>query len=110
LFHPKALRASMGTLFHTPVCTADRAALVQHVAVLRRRVVVLAPDGEPAPARAVVSDEGVVVLGNERHGVHPLWHDVTSARLALPMGGIVDSLNVATAAAIVLWESFLERR
>jgi len=102
LFHPKALRASMGALFHTPVCTADRAALVARVATLGRPVVVLAPDGEPL---ATLPRDATIVLGNERHGVHPSWHDVTTARVALPMRGIVDSLNVATTAAIVLWET-----
>ena len=106
LFHPKALRASMGALFHTPACAAERAAVV---AVLggRRPVVVLAPDGEPM--RGALPAELAIVLGNERHGVHPVWHDATTVRVALPMAGIVDSLNVATTAAIVLWETFAAR-
>jgi TrmH family RNA methyltransferase len=103
LFHPKALRASMGALFHTPACAAERATLVARVAALGRPVVVLSPDGDALHA---LPRDATVVLGNERHGVHPSWHDVTTARVALPMRGIVDSLNVATTAAIVLWEAF----
>ena len=104
LFHPKALRAAMGALFHTAVCTADRAALV---ACVKRPVYVLAPDG--AAMRSVaIAREAVIVVGNERHGVHPSWHDVTTARVAIPMTGMVDSLNVATSAAIVLWEAFMD--
>jgi TrmH family RNA methyltransferase len=102
LFHPKALRASMGALFHTPACTAERADLVERLR--GRAVVVLSPDGA-APERPPRRDV-VFVVGNERHGVHPSWHDVTTARVAIPMRGIVDSLNVATSAAIVLWEAF----
>jgi TrmH family RNA methyltransferase len=105
MFHPKALRASMGALFHTPTCAADRAELVERVRA--RPVVVLAPDGEPL---AEVPPDPVVVLGNERHGAHPMWHDVATARVAIPMAGIVDSLNVATAAAILLWETWGGRR
>ena len=99
LFHPKCVRASMGALFHTPTCTADRAALVERAR--GRPVIVLAPDGAPL---AALPERALVVLGNERHGVHPMWHAVTTTRVAIPMVGIVDSLNVATAAAIVLWE------
>jgi TrmH family RNA methyltransferase len=104
LFHPKALRASMGALFHTPACTAERDVLVGRLR--GRAVVVLSPDGA-APERPPRPD-AVFVVGNERHGVHPSWHDVTTARVAIPMRGVVDSLNVATSAAIVLWEAFNE--
>lgn len=103
LFHPKCLRASMGALFHTPTVVVDRATLVARIAALARPVIALAPDGE---AKLDVVGNAIVVLGNERYGVHPAWHDVTTARVAIPMAGIVDSLNVATTAAIVLWEAF----
>ena len=103
LFHPKCLRASMGGLFHTPTVVCDRGSLVPRVAALGRPVVVLSPDGAPL---AGISRDAIVVFGNERYGVHPAWHDVTTARVAIPMTGIVDSLNVATTAAIVLWEMF----
>ena len=102
LFHPKSLRASMGALFHTPVCTAERSAVVAQAAA-RGPVVVLAPDGA---SLSTLPRDATIVLGNERYGVHPSWHDVTTMRVALPMRGIVDSLNVATTAAIVLWEAF----
>jgi TrmH family RNA methyltransferase len=101
LFHPKCLRASMGALFHTPTAVCDRALLVSKIRALGRPVAALVPDGD-----APLGDYPIVVLGNERYGVHPAWHDVTSARVRIPMAGIVDSLNVATTAAIVLWEAF----
>jgi tRNA G18 (ribose-2'-O)-methylase SpoU len=34
----------------------------------------------------------------------------TTARVAIPMRGVVDSLNVATTAAIVLWEAFAGKK
>jgi TrmH family RNA methyltransferase len=108
LLHPKALRASMGALFHTPACGAGRADVVQQLS--GSDVVVLAPDGAPVRSLPSRARRLAIVVGNERHGVHPMWHDVTTARLAIPMTGIVDSLNVATAAAIVLWEAFKNRR
>jgi RNA methyltransferase, TrmH family len=103
LFHPKCLRASMGAVFHTPVAVCDRGSLVPRIAALGRPVVALSPDGAPL---ASVARDAVVIVGNERYGIHPAFHDVTTLRVALPMTGIVDSVNVATAAAIVLWETF----
>ena len=104
LFHPKCLRASMGALFHTPTAVCDRAALVAKLAASGRPIAALVPDGD-----ASLGDHAIVVLGNERYGVHPAWHDVTTTRVRIPMAGIVDSLNVATTAAIVLWEAFSAR-
>lgn len=105
LYHPKALRASMGAIFHTPTCATDRAVAVAAVARLGRRVVVLSPDGTVG-LDDLPLDGVVFVLGNERRGVHEAWRDVTTSRVAIPIGGAIDSLNVATAAAIILWEAF----
>lgn len=102
LFHPKCLRASMGALFHTPTCACERAALIARAR--GRPIFALAPDG--TARLSALPRDALVVFGNERHGVHPAWHDVTTARIAIPMRGMVDSLNVATTAAIVLWEGF----
>ncbi len=102
LLHEKCLRASMGAIFHTPTCAVERARAIE--AARGRPVISLRLDGD---ARLDALPPGaIVVLGNERYGVHADWDEVTTARVAIPMTGIVDSLNVATTAAIVLWESF----
>lgn len=108
LRHPKCVRASMGALFHTPVCGASRAELASRLA--GRPVLVLAPDGEARwPADLLDHPSLVVVLGNERRGVHPALARLATHRIAIPMRGVVDSLNVSNAAAIVLWEVFRRR-
>lgn len=106
LCHPKCLRASMGAVFHTPTCAVERSIAIAHLD--QRPVIALAPDGD-ARLDALPRD-AIVIFGNERHGVHPAWHDVTTARVAIPMRGVVDSLNVATTAAIVLWEAFAGKK
>jgi TrmH family RNA methyltransferase len=46
-------------------------------------------------------------MGAEHTGVSPLWHSERSIRI--PMTGQVDSLNVAQAAAILLFEAVRQR-
>jgi RNA methyltransferase, TrmH family len=94
----------MGALFHTPTALADRDAVIARLA--GRQVIVLTPFGDAGLDVLPLADAHVLVVGNEKRGVHPRWADVATARAAIPMGGIVDSLNVATAAAIVLWEAY----
>jgi TrmH family RNA methyltransferase len=106
LFHPKALRASMGAHFHTLISAADGASLAARVARLGRAVAVLTPDGDARPDALPFHDHPVLVFGNEKRGVHARWLELATLRVAIPMCGEVDSLNMATAAAIILWEAF----
>ena len=109
LYHPKALRASMGAVFHAPVFPSERAPAVAFVAATGRPVAVLTPEGA-APLDVAPLDDGIVlVIGNERRGVNPAWRRIGTVDLTIPMVGFVDSLNAATSASIVLWE-VLRRR
>lgn len=109
LFHPKALRASMGAVFHTSTCTSTRGAAIESIAASGRAVVALTPDGTGLLGALPFTGDMIIVLGNEKRGVHPDWARVTTSRVAIPTAGIIDSLNVATAAAIVLWETYRAR-
>ncbi|MFA0755020.1 MAG: hypothetical protein YPKNTGVA_000514 [Candidatus Fervidibacter sp.] len=51
-----------------------------------------------------------VVLGNEGHGVSETARQLADERIVIPQIGFVNSLNVATAAAIILAEAFRQRR
>jgi TrmH family RNA methyltransferase len=108
LYHPKSVRAAMGTLFHTRTCQARRADAAARIATLGRPIVVLTPEGDH-PVDAVPDGDFVLVLGNEKRGVHARWRELATARVAIPMGGIIDSLNVATSAAVMLWEAYRRR-
>ncbi|HHO54032.1 MAG TPA: RNA methyltransferase [Deltaproteobacteria bacterium] len=104
LYHPKALRASMGALFHTPTFTADRAQAVRWIAGGGPPLLTLVPEGPDSLDDVAWSEPLACVIGNEKRGVHPDWADVASASVSIPMTGIVDSLNAATSASLVLWE------
>ena len=91
-FSPKAVRASMGSIFSRPPATGDLSSLVDPVVGLSAHAGE-SPDGEPV---------GGLVVGSERHGLS----DEAAARCdrlwTIPLAGGVDSLNVAAAAAIAI--------
>ena len=107
---PKALRAAMGATFRHPVLTFDDEAFI---AWARRHDVTLwagAADGEPL-ARALgkaddTRDKGViaVIVGNEGAGIRPHLNAVAARRVAIPLAQGAESLNVAVAAGILLYE------
>lgn len=47
--------------------------------------------------------EGMIIIGNESHGVNPLWHDLADEIIAIPQFGAAESLNAAVAASILMY-------
>jgi TrmH family RNA methyltransferase len=103
---PKALRAAMGATFRHPIISFDDAGFI---AWARRHGVTLwatASDGEPLPRVLAQREPGViaVVVGNEGAGIRPHLNAVSARRVAIPLAQGAESLNVAVAAGILLYE------
>jgi len=108
--NPKAVRATVGSLFHLPVIV-DRD-LTAVVAALRQRGVrVLAADGggETSLVDADLAQPTAWLFGNEAHGLGPSV-DEADLRIAIPIYGRAESLNLATAAAVCLYASASAQR
>lgn len=92
---PKALRASMGSLFRVPLAGFDEApgpriALVPHA-------------GRPLPD-VDLGERATFVLGAEREGLTPEMIQDCDAVASIPLAAGAESLNVAVAGAIALYE------
>ena len=105
LFHPKSLRASMGSLFHTPTCETDRDSALELVSSLTVPKIVMSPEGSESIRDLSFEDGYVLIVGNEKYGVHQKWRHAASRLASISMCGMVDSLNVTTSASIVMWEA-----
>ena len=92
---PKAVRASMGSIFRVPLSGFDEPA--------GKRVALVPAGGIPLPELEVGGDV-VLVLGAEREGLPPEVLDRCEERVSIPQPGGGESLNVALAGAIALYE------
>jgi RNA methyltransferase, TrmH family len=92
---PKALRASMGALFRVPIVPFDKAP--------GRRVALVAHGGV-APAELDLSGPTTFVLGAEREGLPEEVLAACDERATIPLALGAESLNVAVAGAIALYE------
>jgi len=92
---PKAVRASMGSLFRVPVSGFDEPT--------GKRVALVPSGGIPLP-ELDSGAEVVLVLGAEREGLPAEVLERCDERASIPQPGGGDSLNVATAGAIALYE------
>ena len=108
LYNPKTLRASMGTVFGTRI---DRVSSIPCMATaLReggRRVFAAALDRDSRRLGELEIRSGdCVLIGNEGHGLSREAIESCDGTVFIPMAEGVESLNAATAAAVLVWEFF----
>lgn len=107
--NPNVVRASKGTVFSVPVATATAE---QTWPWLRRhgvRVVATTPDTDTLHTAADLAGGLAVAVGTEKHGLSEAALAAADTRVRIPMSGRVNSLNVATSAAIVVYEALRQR-
>ncbi|MGH2398706.1 MAG: TrmH family RNA methyltransferase [bacterium] len=102
--NPKSVRATMGSLFHLPVVEVDAASTAAELK--RRGVRILVADQQGVLEYTNVSMRRPVALvfGSEALGADPLWREAAESMIRIPMYGRSESLNVAIAAALLLYE------
>jgi TrmH family RNA methyltransferase len=104
LTNPKVLRGSMGAAFRLPAAAADAEEFLAWARSRGVEVIVAAADGEPLERWRRESAPVALVVGNEGAGVSPALAAAARRRIAIPVASTVESLNVAVAAGILLYE------
>ena len=106
----KALRASMGGVFHLPVIRTGKT--IETLAEWRASglsVVAAVPHGGVSIYTIDLTRPVVVVIGGEGAGLPQAVLAAADARASIPMNAAVESLNVAVAAALILYEAKRQR-
>ena len=106
--NPKALRASAGSLLRLPTVAVDD--LASEAFARGREVYALTGTGGVVYDQADLARPCLFLVGQEGRGLSPGLLARCSARLTIPMEGSVESLNAATAASVILFEAFRQRR
>ena len=110
-FLRRAVRNSMGTIFQLPVIETD--SLVCSLAELRRLGIRCIAAHPHTDQRLLINanfrDDCCVVFGSEGNGISPVVLAACDEAVAIPMPPTVDSLNVASAAAVFLYEASRQR-
>ncbi|BDX32428.1 RNA methyltransferase [Mycobacterium antarcticum] len=105
-YNGKCLRASAGSIFALPVLeVADTEALVDGLRGAGLRVLATTLDGDVSLDDADLSAPTAWLFGAEAHGLPSDVAALADARVRIPMSGSAESLNVAAAAAICLYQS-----
>jgi len=115
VYDPKSVRASTGSLFSVPVVRlpSHRPVLSWVEAIRADGIEVrLVGTDEKADAQAAEYDftqPTLILVGNETTGLSSAWRAACDHLVRIPMTGTASSLNAATAASIILYESARQR-
>jgi TrmH family RNA methyltransferase len=107
--NPNLVRASKGTVFSVPVASAGSSEVLDWLASRSVPVVAATPDAETLLVDADLTGPVAVAVGSEKDGLSSRWLERAATRVRIPMLGRADSLNVATAAAILVYEAVRQR-
>jgi TrmH family RNA methyltransferase len=113
-YNPKVVRATTGSLFHVPISIGgDLAAVVQRAHDAGLQVLAADVGGDDllaARTEGVLAGPTAWLFGNEARGLDEAAVALADRSLRLPIFGRAESLNLATAASVCLYESAFSQR
>ncbi|WKG06603.1 RNA methyltransferase [Mycolicibacterium sp. HK-90] len=105
-YNSKCLRASAGSIFSLPVISEpDEAAVVARVQAAGLQVLATTVDGETSLDHVDLAPSTAWLFGPEAHGLPTELAAAADHRVHIPMPGHSESLNIASAASICLYQS-----
>lgn len=109
LYNPNAIRSSQGLLFALPIVSTEREALAAWLDAKGITCCATTPDTNTLHWEIDYRQSLALFMGSESDGLEPYWLDKAALRIRIPMAGQADSLNVAAAAAVCLYEARRQR-
>lgn len=109
IYNPNTIRASTGALFSVPVAETTAQGAIDWLRESKIAIVAATPHAESLYTDADMRQGVAVVVGAEQYGLSPFWLDNSDFKVRIPMLGRIDSLNVTTAATILLYEAARQR-
>ncbi len=104
VYNPNVVRASTGTLFTTPVVQASLQETLAFLAENTIQVCAATPKGEMNFTKQNLKGPIAIVVGCEQYGLSQKWFERADILVKIPMFGEADSLNVAQATTLLLYE------
>jgi len=109
IFNPNVVRASTGVLFSVPVVVADSTSVHAWLQEKGIRIVATTPDTPHVYTKMDLRGSLAIVMGSEQYGLSEFWLKESNLLVRIPMAGQADSLNVAMATIITLFEAVRQR-
>jgi TrmH family RNA methyltransferase len=109
IFNPNVVRSSTGVLFSMPIVVAGGEEVRAWLAARRIRTVATTPAATALYTDTDLRGPLAIVMGSEQYGLSEFWLKASDLLVRIPMAGQADSLNVAMATVIALFEAVRQR-
>lgn len=109
IFSPKTVRAAMGSIFHFPIITDISREEVLSFAKKYKINLFVTSLHAPSMFTYDFTGASAIIFGNEGKGVSDIFLNSDAEKFSIPMPGKAESLNVSSAAAIILYEVVRQR-
>lgn len=107
IFNPNVVRASTGTLFAVPVVETTSVECLKWLEKNGIGIIAATPQAERPYTEVDLSGPIAIAVGTEQYGLSDQWMQQTLVKI--PMLGVADSLNVALATGLLLYEALRQR-
>jgi TrmH family RNA methyltransferase len=109
LHHPRAVRATAGSIFRLPAATERAEALFPRLAAHSISCIGTDPRSSTEYTSIALGGPVAIFLGGEGAGLPPTWLERMDSSVRIPMHPGVESLSVGAAAAVLLFEARRQR-
>lgn len=110
IFNPNVVRASCGTLFTVPVVEATTSEVIAWLKKHNIQILAAMPQATAVYTDVDMKQPVAIALGTEQLGLSDALKNEADIQVRIPMLGAADSLNVAMATTLILYEAVRQRR
>jgi len=109
IYNPNVVRASVGTLFTIPVVEAQGEETLHWLKQKGIRILAATPSAKNVYTEVDLRGPLAIAVGTEQLGLSERWMKGSDLQVRIPMLGVADSLNVAMATTLLLYEALRQR-
>lgn len=109
LYNPNVVRSSTGVLFSMPTVSASTVDVIQWIQEKGIRSIATTPHTNTLHSASDLTGSVAIVMGSEQFGLSDTWLEACDQKVRIPMAGQADSLNVAMATLVTLFEAVRQR-
>lgn len=105
-----AMKTSAGALNFIPVCREHNLkTTIRFLKDSGLQIVACTEKTENTIHNAILSEPCAIILGSEEDGISPEYLKLADQKVAIPMSGNIQSLNVSVSAGVIIYEALRQR-
>ena len=109
IYNPNVIRSSLGCVFTKPMASATSEETIAWLKKNKISIYCTYLKASQPYHQIDFTRPSAIVMGTEATGLSKIWVDNADANIIIPMTGRIDSMNVSTSAAVVVFEARRQR-